>query len=224
MFREDLRHLRNWHRLGVRLASITHGGGRRTHEDVRRDELQYDPSYFGYVDAEQRENLRRQTRGLTAFGREALAEMARLDIGVDLAHINDAAYWEVMEIAECPVCYTHGACYAVSPHSRALTDEMMRALAEKSGVMGIAFYKAFIDPEHPSLERLCDHFLHALEIMGPDGVAIGSDFDGTSALYRPIPEDVSQMETVLAALADRGVDDETLAKIAGENLLRLLPE
>jgi membrane dipeptidase len=223
MFAENLRHLRNWHRLGVRMASITHGGGRRGHGPDPRLELQHDPSYFGLITPEERENVRRQSKGLTPFAREALAEMARLDIAVDLAHVNDTAFWEVLDIAECPVCYTHGGCYAISPHSRALTDEMMAALAEKGGVMGIAFYKVFIDPQAPSLERLCDHFVHALEIMGPDGVAIGSDFDGTSSLHRPIPEDVSQMEVVLAALAKCGVSDDVLRGVAGENWLRMLP-
>lgn len=215
MFNENLRHLRNWHRLGVRVASITHGGG-------RRPELQYDPSYFGYITAQERDDLRRQSKGLTPFGREALAEMARLGMPVDLAHINDTAFWEVMDVAECPVCYTHGSCYALCPHSRALTDEMMVALAEKGGVMGIAFYRRFIDREKPSLDRLCDHFLHALEIMGVDHVGIGSDFDGTSGLLRPIPEDVSKLEELFQALSKRGVDGETMAKIGGENFLRLL--
>jgi membrane dipeptidase len=217
MFDEDLRHLRNWHRLGVRVASITHGGG-------PRPELQYDFSHFGYITAEERENLRQQSKGLTPFGREALTEMARLGIAADLAHINDAAFWEVMDIAECPVSYTHGGCYALCPHSRALTNEMMEALAEKGGVMGIAFYRNFIDREYPSLDRLCDHFIHALGVMGVDHVGIGSDFDGTARLLRPIPEDVSMLEELFQALSKRGVDQETIAKVAGENFLRLLED
>jgi len=215
MFDERLEHLRNGHRLGVRVASLTHGGG-------RRPELQYDPSYFGYITPQERENLRRQSKGLTPFARESLVEMARLGIPVDVAHINDAAFWEVMDIAECPVCYTHGCCYALCPHSRGLSDEMMKALAEKGGVMGIAFYRRFIHRTHPSLDRLCDHFIHALEIIGPDHVGIGSDFDGTPGQLRPIPEDVSKLEILFEALAKREVDEETLRKIAGENFLRLL--
>ena len=217
MFDEHLEHLRNCHRLGVRVASLTHGGG-------RRPELQYDASYFGYISPEERENLRQQSKGLTPFARESLGEMARLRMPVDVAHINDAAFWEVMEIAECPVCYTHGCCYALCPHSRGLTDEMMKALAEKGGVMGIAFYKQFIHQTDPSLDRLCDHFIHAIEVMGPDHVGIGSDFDGTNRLLRPIPEDVSQLEVLFEALAKRDVDEDTLRKIAGENFLRLLEE
>lgn len=217
MFGEDLAHLRNWHRLGVRVANLTHGGG-------VRPELQYDPSFFGYLSPQERTDLRHQSKGLTPFGREALDEMGRLGVAADLSHINDAAFWEVLERAEGPVCYTHGGCYALSPHSRALTDEMMRALAETGGVMGIAFYRAFIHPEDPSMERLCDHFIHALEVMGPDGVGIGSDYDGTPKTLRPIPEDVSGMGALVEALAARGVDEETMVKVAGSNFLRMLPE
>ena len=129
MFRERLGHLRTWHRLGVRIASLTHGDG-------RPPELQYSDSYFGYITPAERETLRRQSKGLTPFARDALAEMARLAMPVDLAHCNDAAFWEVLEVAAGPVCYTHGAAYALCPHSRLLTDDMMRALAERGGVMG----------------------------------------------------------------------------------------
>jgi membrane dipeptidase len=216
LFAEDLAHLRNWHRLGVRVANPTHGGG-------GRPELQYDASFFGYITPQEREDLRQQSRGLTPFAFEALAEMARLGIAADMAHINDVAFWQVMEQAECPVCYTHGSCYALCPHSRALTDEMMVALAQKGGVMGIAFYRNFIDREDPTLDRLCDHFLHALEVMGPNHVGIGSDFDGTPCWLRLIPEDVSRLEELFVALAKRGVDEETMRKIAGENFLRMLP-
>ena len=217
MFGENLRHLRNWYRLGVRVASITHGGG-------GRPELQWDTSHFGYVTPSERENLRRQSKGLTDYGRETLAEMARLGIAADLAHINDVAFWEAIEHAECPLCYTHGCCYALCPHSRGLTDEMMKALAARDGVMGIAFYRAFVDVEKPSLDRLCAHFIHALEIMGPDHVGIGSDFDGTPRLYRPILRDASELEFLFDALGQRGVEEQTLRKIAGENFMRMLPQ
>lgn len=215
MFGEQVAHLRNWHRLGVRVASLTHGDG-------RRPELQYSGSFFGYISPQERENLRRQSKGLTPFAWEALAEMARLQMPADLAHINDVAFWEVIESAECPVCYTHGSCYALCPHSRGLTDEMMKALAQRGGVMGIAFYRQFIDEHNPTLDRLCDHFLHAIEVMGPDHVGIGSDFDGTPGQWRPIPEDAAAVPQLFEALAKRGINGPILRKIAMENFLRLL--
>ena len=215
MFGENIGHLRTWHRLGVRVASITHGG-------ARRPELQHTESFFGYLEPDERVTLRRHSRGLTGFARESLGEMARLRIPVDLAHINDTAFWEVLEEAEGPVCYTHGACYSLCPHSRALTDEMMKALAARGGVMGIAFYRGFIDRETPSIERLGDHFMHALEVMGSEHVGIGTDFDGLPRWSAPIPHDVAALDQVFQVLARRGVEEVTLRRIAGENFLNLL--
>jgi membrane dipeptidase len=216
MFAGRIEHLHNWHRLGVRVASITHGGG-------GGHELQVDGSFFGPIGPAARERLRRGTRGLTDFARESLRHMAALGIAVDVAHANDPAFWEVIETAECPVCYTHGACYAVCPHSRALTDDMMKALAARGGVMGIAFYSHFIDPRRPSLERLCDHFLHALEVMGPEHVGIGTDFDGYNRDVPDVIEGPAAVGRLFAALAARGVDEPTLHAIARDNFLRILP-
>jgi membrane dipeptidase len=215
MFNESIGQLRNYHRLGVRLASITHGAG-------GRPELQYDKSYYDYISVRDREDLRRGSKGLTPFARESLEEMARLHIPVDVAHINDAAFWEIMETADCPVCYTHGCCYALTPHARNLSDEMMKALAEKGGVMGITFYPPFVHQTEPTLDRLCDHFVHACEVIGPDHVGIGTDFDGMPGPAHPIPEDVSKLEMLFEALARRGLDEQSLRLIAGESFLGLL--
>jgi len=224
MFGERLSHLRTWHRLGVRIAGLTHGDGQVLGDDgLVPPELQYSDSYFGYLTQGEREILRRQSKGLTPFAREALAEMARLAMPVDLAHCNDAAFWQIMEETDVQVCYTHGAAYALCPHSRSLTDEMLQALAQRGGVMGIAFYAGFIDREAPTIDRLADHFMHALTIMGPDHVGIGSDFDGLPMWSQPVLADVSRMDDLFQALDRRGVDHTTLAKIAGENVIRLLP-
>ena len=217
MFDERIEHLRNWHRLGMRMASLTHGGG------LGKPELQFTPAYFGYLSASERDTLRRRSAGLTPFAHDALHELSRLHVPVDLAHCNDTAFWDAIEHATGPICYSHGACYALCPHSRGLTDEMMRALAAKGGVMGIAFYRGFIHAEDPTLERLIDHFIHALEVMGEDHVGIGSDFDGVPRWSDPIPADVSALEDVFQALSARGVKRLEMEKIASGNFLRLLP-
>ena len=98
----------------------------------------------------------------------------------------------------------------------------MKALAEKGGVMGITFYPPFVHQTEPTLDRLCDHFVHACEVIGPDHVGIGTDFDGMPGPAHPIPEDVSKLEMLFEALARRGLDEQSLHLIAGESFLGLL--
>jgi membrane dipeptidase len=90
--------------------------------------------------------------------------------------------------------------------------------------MGPCFYGKFIAEKKPTLDRYVDHLLHALEVMGPDHVGIGTDFDGVSeGAYMAIP-DPSRLDRLWAALDRRGVDRPTQRKIAHDNFLRLLPE
>jgi len=220
MFAERLENLRNWHRLGVRVASLTHGEGRR---GARSHALQIDASYFGFLGPEAREVCRRSSKGLTSFARESLSEMARLGIACDLAHANDKTFWETLEHTDGPVCYTHGNCYSLCRHTRNCTDEMLSALADQGGVIGICFYGAFVDEENPTLDRLADHYLHALEVMGEDHVGVGTDFDGIGLHQVPVIPDAASLPKLWEKLSERGITRRVLKKIARDNFLRLLP-
>lgn len=220
MFSERLENLRNWRRLGVRVASLTHGGGNMG--TGNSFELQVDPSFFKYMTPAERALARRQSKGLTPFGRAALDEMARLGLVCDLAHANDNAFWEAIEHGKVKVCVTHANCHAICPHMRNLTDEMMKALAARNGVIGICFFRGFIDREKPTLDRLADHFIHALEIMGPDHVGIGTDFDGLTPDMMPMVGDAAGLGALWEKLESRGLRPGTLKKIGMENFLRLL--
>lgn len=221
MFGENPAGLRLWHELGVRVASITHGEGNRGR--TRSTALQIDRSHFGYLTAAERATLRRQTRGLTEFGRQSLVEMARLNIACDLAHANERTFWEVIEHAEGPVCYTHGNCYSLCPHTRNCTDDMLKALADRGGVIGICFYGAFVSQSEPSLDLLVEHFLHALEVMGEDHVGVGTDFDGIGEHHTPVIPNPASLPKLWKALSDRGVSQRALKKISRDNFLRMLP-
>ena len=221
MFGRELAQLRNWHRLGVRVATLTHGEG--ANKRTNPHGLQVDSSFFGFETGQERERRLRVTKGLTAFGRDALKAMEELGIALDLAHANDRAFWEALDQFDGPICYTHGNCFALSPHARNMTDEQMKALAQKDGVLGICFHEDFVDPEEPSLERLADHFLHALDIMGPDHVGVGSDFDGCAFGKQSIICDAGELPRLWEELTRRGVSREQLVKIAHENLLKMLP-
>lgn len=219
MFEEHVEQVRNWHRLGVRVYSLTHG------ESIARTPgaLQQSESYFGYISPADRDKMRRQHKGLTAFARESLKEMGRLGIACDLAHVNDTVFWETIECATGPLCFTHGNCYSLCPHSRNLTDQMLTALARKGGVIGPCFYGKFIHETDQTLDRYVAHILHALEIMGPDGVGIGTDYDGVGEGAVMVIKDPSHMSELWEALDKRGVKAATLRKIAHDNFLRMLP-
>lgn len=214
---ENLATLRNLYRLGVRTAHLTHGGG-------GPGTTQHEGSPFGFCELADRERARHEMAGLTDFGREVIGEMNRLGIIVDLAHANDATWWQAMELSETPPIFSHGAVFAQSPHWRGLTDDMLRALADRGGVMGMAFVPFFIDQHAASMERLVDSIEYVVDLVGPDCIGLGADYDGMSPDLTPVPAEVSQLPLVTDALVARGFDDETILKVLGGNFLRVIGE
>lgn len=188
-------------------------------------------------------------RGLTDFGREVVREMNRLGMIVDVSHVSDDTFWHVLETSCAPVLATHSSCRAVSPHRRNLSDDMIRALAERGGCVQINFHAGFIDPTFPPLSPeavaahfaaglprasgltehvtplavLADHFDHALRLVGPDHVGIGSDFDGVPALPAGM-EDCSCLPLLTATLLERGHSEADLTRLLGANVLRVLDD
>ena len=236
MFQGQIDLLYDWHQRGVRVASITHGEGTEAltrlaklilgekTEDIKRYALQRTQSAEDFMLVSTRDKLYKKELGLTGHGRLTLKEMAKLEIICDLSHANDATFWEVLELSAGKVCVTHSNCAVFCGHSRNLTDSMMKALAEYGGVMGICFYGGFIDKDEPSFDKYVRHILHALEIMGPDHVGIGSDYDGVSPdAFMAIPHP-GHMNDLWKALGNIGIDEETIRKISHENFLRLLSE
>lgn len=234
MFHHNLALLREWHARGVIFANLTHGEGTAGVTNFMRlilgenakqycqYALQITPSADCFMPSLERSRLRKTEHGLNDFGRSALKEMEKLGMICDLSHANDATFWEALELTQGKFCVTHSNCAALCPHSRNLTDEMMKALADAGGVMGLCFFGEFIDSKNPSLEKFVEHVLHALDIMGSDHVGIGSDYDGVGpddfmAIAHP-----GLMHNLWIALEKAGVDKQTMTKIAHENFLRFL--
>jgi membrane dipeptidase len=205
-----------YHRLGVRLLGITHGEG-----GDEAGMLQGSAATFGSCTAEERVAARQSAQGLTDFGRQVLAISNELGIVTDLAHINDRAYYEVLERSSLPVVMSHTAVFALGGHWRCLTDDQLRALADAGGAMGIAFMPSFIDPTAPSLDRLVDHIAYVAELVGVEHVGIGSDYDGMGAIV-PVPGDISRLPDITVALMQRGFSDDEIQMIWGGNFLRVM--
>lgn len=193
------------------------------------------------------EDLQPLHGGLTGFGREVVREMNRLGLMVDISHVSDATFRDVIETSAAPVFASHSSSRSVSPHRRNLTDDMMRAIASTGGVVQINFAAAFVDPTFPPIDPsvleqwatrggfaaspysqhatplsiLADHFEHVISVVGYDHVGIGSDFDGVGALPRGM-EDCSKLPYLTAALLCRGHKESDLRLVLGENFLRVL--
>lgn len=213
MLHDQMALMRVFHRLGVRMVGPTHGEGGEPFQ------LQGEKSLFGYCDLAKRDELRRTQKGLTAFGKELVREMPRMPLLLDLAHANDAAFYEALDLYDGPPLFSHGNCFGLCPHSRNLTDDQLKALAAKGGVICIAFYTAFVDREKATFERLLDHFSYAADLVGVAHVGLGSDYDGCNATV--IPE-VSQLTALTQGLLSRGFSADDVLKILGGNLMRVI--
>jgi membrane dipeptidase len=214
MIDDSLSVLRDYARLGVRYLTLTHSVNTNW-ADSSGDK----PAH----------------NGLTDFGKDVVRELNRLGVMVDISHVADKTFWDALEVSKAPLVASHSSCRALSGHPRNMTDEMIKALAAKGGVIQINYSTTFLDndlyeatqrnvpaAERPkvSWEKIVEHIDHAVKLVGPTHVGLGSDFDGTTV---PIGmEDVSKLPKITDALLARGYSEQDVTNILGANLLRLM--
>ena len=162
-------------------------------------------------------------KGLKPFGREVVERMGELNMIVDVSHASDGTFWDILETAKSPIIASHSNCRALCDHPRNMTDEMIRALAERGGVSGLNFYGMFLGGKKESLiDDMVAHVLHMIQVGGSEFPAIGTDFDGFSGMeILEIPE-VADMGKLWDALKKKGISESQLDKIWCENALRIL--
>ena len=162
--------------------------------------------------------------GLTDFGREAVGYMNELGMGVDVSHLSDGGFWDVVRLSKKPFFATHSNCRALNPHPRSMTDEMIRALADKGGVMGINFCPAFlyedVSREDAGIDGIAAQLRHRINVGGLECAAVGTDFDGIGGKLE-IP-DASFMPHLFEELERRGFTADELEHIAYRNTARVL--
>lgn len=159
--------------------------------------------------------------GLTPLGQRVLTRMQELAMVVDVSHLSAKSFWDVLAVTRGPIVATHSNAAALTPHPRNLDDEQLRAVARRGGVAGVNFYPNFTGG--PALPHILDHIAHMIKVMGPDHVALGSDFDGFAGRVSDL-EDVAHLPNLTAGLLDRGHDATTITKILGGNALRVFQE
>ena len=202
--------LEEWVGGGLRLLGLTHYGPGR---------------YAGGTGTE---------LGLTELGPLLLAEMQRLGVTLDLTHCSDQAFWEALEHYEGLVLASHNNCRALVPHQRQFSDEQLRAIFERDGVIGAAFDAWMLQPgwvsgqstnEAVTLNTVVDHMDHVCQLAGNSRHAgIGTDLDGGYGREQsPCDLDtIADLQKLAGLLADRGYNDDDIAAIMHGNWLRLL--
>lgn len=161
--------------------------------------------------------------GLTNFGRDVVEEMNRLGMVVDVSHLAEAGFWNVVETSTKPVIASHSNCAAICQHPRNLSDQQIIALSELGGVVGVTFNPSFVHPEQATLERVLEHIVHIIKLTSVDHVCIGSDFDGIDKTPTDL-EDVSKLPGITLGLLKRGFSEVEIGKIMGQNVLRALEQ
>ena len=159
--------------------------------------------------------------GLTDLGKEYVKEAQRLGMIIDVSHISDEGFWDIMDITQKPIVATHSNSRVVCNHSRNLTDDMFKAICQTGGVAGFNQCAPFVG-DNCDLDTACDHFLHFLK-LDPDGthIALGGDLDGCDELPSGF-NGVQSYPALAQRLLQRGVDEVTLRKIFWENALGVM--
>lgn len=159
--------------------------------------------------------------GLTDRGREYIREAQRLGMLVDVSHISDEAFWNIMECTQAPIVATHSNSRSLCGHSRNLTDDMFRAICQTGGVAGINQYGEFLG-EQPTLDTVCDHIFHFME-LDPSGkhIALGGDLDGCETLSQGF-EGIQSYPALAQRLLERGLEEKTIGDIFWNNALNVL--
>ncbi len=176
-----------------------------------------------------------QKGGLTPFGVKLIEKAEELGMIIDLSHINDEGFSDVLDIASKPVIASHSNCRALADTMRNLTDKQIERIAANGGVIGVNSVNMFTNPdkEKATASDLVDHVDHVVKIAGIDHIGIGFDichnFPNYLQIKEPLPaydiiESHDHLPDFTAALIDRGYSDDDILKVLGHNFLRVYEE
>ena len=192
--------LRLAHRMGVRIVNIT----------------------WNHPNALSGTNAEEPDRGLSEQGRAFVKTMGELGMLVDVSHLSDPGFWDVMEVTDRPVVATHSNARAIFPHPRNLTDAQFTAIINTNGVAGLNMYAGFLGDD-PDFDTVVSHLEHFLALGGENNVSMGGDWDGITRMPRGM-SGIQDMEKLYEHLLRRNYSESLLEKVFYSNLMRVVNE
>jgi len=222
-FENDLSYLQVFNELGVRIVTLTWNNRNLVADGC----------------------MERSNSGLSSFGFEVVKKTNELGMMIDLSHASTSAFFDVLECGKDPVICSHSNSRTICDHPRNLSDEQMKALAEKGGVIGMCFYPPHISRENPTIGKLLDHIDYISDLIGPEHIGIGADFFDyidwpeyvrvcmamrtmkrspetvPAPIYPEGLQNASQMLGLTRGLVSRGFSDREIEGILGANFLRV---
>lgn len=177
-------------------------------------------------------------KGITRLGKDCIKYMEKIGIILDVSHINEKSFWDICEIVKKPIIASHSNCRKLCDVTRNLYDDQLKAIAATGGVVGLNAYSEFVDMDEKNrtIDRLCDHVEHMVEVMGIDHVGCGFDFfnyfeDENVEKFKsdntpPIENfgDITKARNLIEALLKRGYCKEDIEKIEYKNFERVIKE
>ena len=161
--------------------------------------------------------------GVSIFGEQVIREMNRLGLLADLSHAAEKSFYDALDISSTPIVCSHSSCRALCDHPRNLTDEQMRRLASRGGVMQITLYNGFLcQSGEATINDAMRHLEHAIKVMGIDHVGLGTDFDGDGGI-RGLANS-SELLNFTRQLLARKYSERDIQKIWGGNFLRVMSQ
>lgn len=197
----DLSNIERYRREGVVYITLCHNGDNDICDSARKSN--------------------REHGGLSQFGREVVKEMNRVGMMIDLSHASEETFYQTLELSKQPVVCSHSSCRALCNHPRNLTDDQIRAIAERDGVVQGTFYPGFlVENGEATIDDAVRHLLHLIDVAGIDHVGIGSDFDGDGGV-RGLATAADYLNLTRRLLAE-GINERMLRKVWGGNFLRVM--
>ncbi len=157
--------------------------------------------------------------GLSEFGKSVVRKMNDLDIPVDVSHLNDKSFYDIVDITEKPIIATHSNSRVMCNNSRNITDEMFKIICESNGCTGINLYPPFVNgTDICTVSEVAKHIYRFLELGGEDSIGLGSDFDGTEDI---LPTEIRGCESLYRLLDILETDRKIIEKISHKNFKRV---